>query len=109
MPVLSAEVILPGRGGKVSVKVKRTADLKPVGFEVEPANDPSNDPPRYMVAFYEETGGELRNEVDDIHETELEHDPASEAGTSFSAIVVVGHAVVARDRRRVRNGLSSMG
>ena len=92
-------VILPATDGKISVKVERPADSKYLGHEIDPLDD---GPARYFICFY--TEGSSSNMEADTYETGVEHFPAHPISTSFTGLVVVQNAVVARDRKRTRNG-----
>lgn len=92
-------VIMPATDGKISVKVDRPADSKYIGHEIDPLND---GPARYFIGFY--TEGSSSTLEADMYETDVEHYPAHPISTSFTGLVVVQNAVVARDRKRTRNG-----
>lgn len=93
------DIIQPVTAGKLSVEVTRPKDAKRIGYEIDPIND---GPARYFIGFY--TEGSSTEEVTDQIDTEVEDFPGQEDSTSFTGLVVVGNAVVARDRKRVRNG-----
>lgn len=95
-------VTLPTTDGRIKVKVDRPIDSRYIRHEIDPLND---GPARYFIGFY--TDGSSTSMVSEEYETGVEHFPAHHTSTSFTAVVVVENAVVARDRRRVRNGRAS--
>ena len=92
-------IIQPDTAGKLSVAVTRPKDAKRIGYEIDPIGD---GPARYFIGFY--TEGSSSEEETDVIGTDVEDFPGERTSTSFTGLVVVGNAVVARDRKRVRNG-----
>lgn len=93
------KILQPDTAGKLSIEVTRPKDSRRIGYEIDPIND---GPARYFIGFYTD-GSSIEDEIEQI-ETEVEDFPGQEVSTSFTGLVVVGNAVIARDRKRVRNG-----
>lgn len=95
-----AEVELTESEGVVIVKVTRPGSFDQAGSVI----DPQDDPRRNLIVFYTKGSGDPDSTEVDEYRTDVVDKPEHEPGTSFSAIVIAGTEVVARDRKRVRNG-----
>lgn len=99
------EVSEPVEGSEVQFTVTWTNDLELVA---EYKDDIDPDSPRHAIVLFRTADGDPERRSSRTIGTGIRQGPEGDPAHSFTALAIIGEAVVAKDRKRVRNARSSM-